>query len=554
MKRAISILAFNFCSMLGIHAQTPFLTMDSININNITAAELVHGDTWYNPAYPGPPYYVSCSNYCVLHDSLTKNISGMGSFWMSGYDSSNQLHIAAQINRYTGIDYWPGPFDLGDSCSYTNSQNWNKIWKVNESDIITFLALTTHTISNTPFSILSWPGQGNIYAQGNSTYLTITNPMAPFVDLNGNGIYEPLLGEYPKIKGDQALWWVFNDNGATHNQTKGNPLGVEIHVMAYGYKRGTLIDNVIYYEYEIANHSPYNYANCRVAQMDITCAGTSLTNYIGFDSVWRMGIAYSGENGFRPCGSPPNLPWTASPMAAVTMIVLPGDTSITYVPAGSFTYFVNDESIIGIPTVDTQFNNYMRAKIRNGTHISDDFVGPGTQTKGYGAGPDCNYVFTGDPAVDSQWSECVCYNNPGFRNFILSSNDFTLNANSSVKLVFALIATDSLAGGCPVAQFTGIRIVADTAWGNYFNPPPQLEVQNIIPAQHFEIAPNPASSLIYIKSDLQINSVELYNIVGQKILEKAPNSNQTELDLSALNSGVYMVRMNGCYVRKIIKQ
>ena len=126
--------------------------------------------------------------------------------------------------------------------------------------------------------------------------------------------------------------------------------------------------------------------------MDITCAGTSLTNYIGFDSVWRMGIAYSGENGFRPCGSPPNLPWTASPMAAVTMIVLPGDTSITYVPAGSFTYFVNDESIIGIPTVDTQFNNYMRAKIRNGTHISDDFVGPGTQTKGYGAGPDCGAV------------------------------------------------------------------------------------------------------------------------------------------------------------------
>ena len=549
MKRAISILAFNFFSMLGIHAQTPFLTMDSININNITAAPLVHGDCWYNPA-------IANDRLCEFPASSGKNLSYIGSLWVSGYDSLDQLHIAGQINRQTGIDYWPGPFDLGDSCSYANSQNWARIWKINESDIITFLALPTHTISNTPYAILSWPGQGNVYAQGTSSYLTVTTPMAPFVDLNSNGIYEPLLGEYPKIKGDKALWWVFNDNGANHNQTNGKPLGVEIHAMAYGYNRGTLIDNVVYYEYDIINQSANNYSNFRVAQSDFVDFGSCyLDNYIGFDSVKRMAIVYDAVNADgTSCGFPPNSYGINPPMAAVTLIQLPGDSIGAYIPAGSFTYFNHDASLIGTPLVDTQFNNYMRSKLKYGKHIVDDFVSPGIPAYGDGSGPECNYVFTGDPAIDSQWSECSCENSTTERTFVLSSNDFTLNANSSVKIVLALIAADSLAGGCPLAQFTGIRIVADTAWGNYFNPPPQLEVQNIIPAQHFEIAPNPASSLIYIKSDLQINSVELYNIVGQKILEKAPNSNQTELDLSALNSGVYMVRMNGCYVRKIIKQ
>ncbi len=219
------------------------------------------------------------------------------------------------------IDYWPGPLDASGSLSYTTSQNWAKIWKVNRSDIQYFQGLSTHTTANTPQAILTWPAKGNVNAQGNGgVSLTVTDDMAPFVDLNGNGIYEPLLGEYPDVKGDQALWWVFSDNGPAHTQTNGTPLGVEVHAMAYGYRRGTLIDNVIYYEYTIVNRSPNTYTDFRIAQWNMAQLGgdynffsgsynAELVNYIGFDSTWRMGITYSAINddgesgGGHPIGS-----------------------------------------------------------------------------------------------------------------------------------------------------------------------------------------------------------------------------------------------------------
>ncbi|MBK7691106.1 MAG: hypothetical protein IPJ31_08310 [Bacteroidetes bacterium] len=57
--------------------------------------------------------------------------------------------------------------------------------------------------------------------------------MAPFVDVNNDNIYNALDGDYPDIEGEQALWWVFNDNGKTHNETNGLPLKIEVKALAY---------------------------------------------------------------------------------------------------------------------------------------------------------------------------------------------------------------------------------------------------------------------------------------------------------------------------------
>ncbi len=115
------------------------------------------------------------------------------------------------------------------------------------------------------------------------------------------------------------------------------------------------------------------------------------------------------------------------------MIVLPGDAGSSYVPAGSFNYYNNDASAVGPPVIDTQYNNYMRSKNKVGAHLRDDFAGGGIPSTGYGTGPNCNYVFNGDPGNFSQWSECSCNNNPGDRRYVLSSNDFTLNSGASQK-------------------------------------------------------------------------------------------------------------------------
>ena len=103
-------------------------------------------------------------------------------------------------------------------------------------------------------------------------------------------------GEYPAIKGDQALWWVFSDNGPTHTETNGKPLGVEVHVMAYAYKRGTLIDNVVYYDYIVINRSANAYSNFRIGLFDDMDLGYFDDDFIGFDSSRRLGITYNGTD------------------------------------------------------------------------------------------------------------------------------------------------------------------------------------------------------------------------------------------------------------------
>jgi len=540
MKKIYILLCVAFEGLApGANAQAPFPTMDSITINNINAAILVHGDMWWNPATSAPK--------CVLEGTMGHIISNAGAIWMSGYDGSGALHIAAQTYRQDGNDYWPGPLDASGALTYTTSQSWAKIWKVYRSDIEYFLSLGTHTTANTPQMILTWPAKGNAYAQGNAgATLTITDNMAPFVDLNGNGIYEPLLGEYPNIPGDEALWWVFSDNGPTHSQTNGRSLDVEVHVMCYGYHRGTTIDNVVYYVYTLVNKSANNYSNFRIAQWDDVQIQYPHDDFIGFDSVWRMGINYNGV----PCdscsgaGTPPE-PGIPSPSSAVTMVVLPGDVPPGYVPAGSFTYYNNDSSIIGFPYVDTQYDNYMRSKSKTGSHVMDDFQGPGIPSTGYNPGPDCNYVFTGNPSNNAQWSECSANNNPGSRCSILSSNDFVLNTGGTQVVVFALIAADTV-GGCPYTSFDSIRVVADTAWKDYFTPLLPSAVASVVSAQSsITLHPNPAHDELYIEDGSNNTgdaSITIYNVIGQVMTVPVQNNaQQSQVDVSMLPDGLYNV-------------
>ncbi len=384
--------------------------------------------------------------------------------------------------------------------------------------------------------------------------------MAPFIDLNGNGIYEPLLGEYPDVRGDEALWWVFSDNGPTHNQSNGNPLGVEVHASSFAYNRGTLIDNVVYYEYTFTNKSVNNYSNMRVAQWDDIDLGYPYDDYIGYDSMWRMGIAYNGTDcDGCSAGYPPTSYGLNPPQSAITMIVLPGDVGTSFVPAGSFTNYQNDASSTGNPNNDTVCNHYMRSILYNGKTIASCFSSGTLPCGGYDSTSIINYVYPGDPSDSTQWSECICGNNPGNRRFVLSSNDFTLNAGSSAKVVVAQIVADSV-GGCPIANFSKIKIVADTAWGNYYHPPaplPPNAIKNLAQTNTINIYPNPTHNVLYLENSVQNTgeeSITFYNIIGQKLNVAITRSgNKKVADISALPNGLYLVEYRNSNIQLTTK-
>ena len=74
---------------------------------------------------------------------------------------------------------------------------------------------------------------------------------------------------------------------------------------------------------------------------------------------------------------------------------------------------------------------------------------------------------------------------------------------------------------------------------------------------NYNIYPNPTNGNIVV-SGSNINMVEVYNLCGQKVLSVEANSNDVNVNMSNLTSGVYMVRIvdnNGnATVNKIIKR
>jgi hypothetical protein len=64
----------------------------------------------------------------------------------------------------------------------------------------------------------------------------VTRSLHPYVEIDGNGYYDPTGGDYPAVPGDQALWFVFNDVGNIHSETGSLPLGIEVRCMAYAFK------------------------------------------------------------------------------------------------------------------------------------------------------------------------------------------------------------------------------------------------------------------------------------------------------------------------------
>mgnify|MGYP000126433403 CR=1 FL=1 len=68
-----------------------------------------------------------------------------------------------------------------------------------------------------------------------------------------------------------------------------------------------------------------------------------------------------------------------------------------------------------------------------------------------------------------------------------------------------------------------------------------------------KIYPNPTSDYINIKSSDKINSVEVYDMLGKKILD----SKHKTINLKSIPNGVYLVKViteNSTHTKRILKQ
>ncbi|HSD13705.1 MAG TPA: T9SS type A sorting domain-containing protein [Flavobacterium sp.] len=76
---------------------------------------------------------------------------------------------------------------------------------------------------------------------------------------------------------------------------------------------------------------------------------------------------------------------------------------------------------------------------------------------------------------------------------------------------------------------------------------------NSFDATSFKAYPNPVKDILNLSYSSEISSVEVYNMLGQKVMVKTLNVAQGQIDMSNLNSGNYIVKVTADGLTKSIK-
>ncbi len=475
-----------------------------------------------------------------------------GGIWIGGYDSDNNLHLAAQqYPNSTLVDIYYGPiaFDYGDS-SYI--LRYNNVWKINKSTILDHVANYKMTGYKVPASIHNWPGNGNV-SNGEAVDL------APYVDVNSNTIYDPANGDYPDIRGDQAIFFITNDAKQLHTNSHAEIMGIEIHGMAYSFASiaDSALNQTVFVNFQIINRRAIDYFNVYVGIFLDMEIGEYFNDFVGSDSLLNMSYGYNGTTNDRIYGN--NSP-------AQGCVILNH-------PLSTFMYYAN---VLGNPPPATtdpgtaiEYYNYLQGVWRNGTPLTRGGTGynPGSIDTS-------SFAFGGDP-LGTGWTEFELGNIARDRRGITTVGPVNLNSGASICLDVAFPYARDYVGN----NLTSIKVLKDRVrsihsfyQGQNYNCP-LLSTKVNQSNQHdnlISIYPNPNNGIFQIDLNQIIHNnnykVEIFNAIGTSIKYSNPNStvgtaikqfNNFDIDISSQPAGIYFVRISDgkkLYSAKIVIQ
>ncbi len=102
--------------------------------------------------------------------------------------------------------------------------------------------------------------------------------------------------------------------------------------------------------------------------------------------------------------------------------------------------------------------------------------------------------------------------------------------------------TSSDASGCLTFTFTSDGSVQFSGWEAMIGCSP-LSAQDIAFNYLFSYFPNPVNNNLTLTAQKDINNIAVYNMLGQEVLRTAPNTMNTEVNMSNLQTGAYFVKV-----------
>lgn len=489
----------------GCNATTAVIDLD---VNNVRARLMNGGDMWWEIPTGNASYEVPKGS--------NKNSLFSGSIWIGGVDKSTGLiKVAAQTYRQTGNDYWTGPLDENNNynISFQTCADWDRFWKINAADINTFRKLYNESDAqgvrnnailqsqaDVPDIIKEWPGRKSTTIKS-ATGGTIPAPnreMAEFVDIDNDGIYNWTHGDYPKILGDQYIWWVFNDKGDAKTETTSEAIGLEIHAGAFAFSTNDCLNEATFYNYKVYNFSTNQLDSTYMATWCDADLGYAFDDFVGCDTARGLGILYNGDafdEGAQGYGF--DLPMVGVDYFQGPKYTIPGSVPArdTELKMTVFTYYNNTGGPTGNPSVLDDFYGFMTGTWKDGQPFT---TAPNARDAGF---PTTRFIFYGDPCKGG-WSEASANNTPNDRRFIHSSGPFPLVPGAAPNDITIGAVWVPNAGAGKSACFSKIQICDDKAqdlFDNSFKLPfgpqaPQVTIQEMDKKIVFDLDNMPSSN------------------------------------------------------------
>ncbi|MEX0967305.1 MAG: T9SS type A sorting domain-containing protein [Bacteroidia bacterium] len=471
--------------------------------NNVRAVIHNGGDMFYNLDFtPGFEVPGGSGKHTLFGAAL----------WIGGLDAGRNLHLAAMTYRQGGYDFYPGPLDTTTGTTTGPAvQAWDSIWAISRAEVEAFKAGGPITSG-----IANWPG--------NSSNTRHSKRMAPFVDADKNGLYEPQHGDYPEVRGSQTLYWVMNDQFAAHTETGGEPLGIEVHATAFVLDTadGNPLDNTVYLEFRIINRSQHTYDSLYYGMFADFDIGFGFDDFIGSNPDLNAFFGYNGDSfddGSQGYGAQP-------PVQSIAFI----GQDLSH-----FMYYNNDFTSQGNPESPIEYYHYLRGRWKDGSALTRG-------GDGYKGTTPATHAYPGDPGNSSEWSEESENHQPGDRRGIGSVGPVRFAPGDELQLTVASIFHPNTGSG-QLGAFSrmedDIQAVAEYYTQNFPTGLPRQPAQG-----RLVLFPNPAQITLGITSSAPIKEIRVLDLSGREMSVSANlQVNHAELNVSALSPGLYFIRI-----------
>lgn len=216
-------------------------------------------------------------------------------------------------------------------------------------------------------------------------------------------------------------------------------------------------------------------------------------------------------------------------------------------------------SLPNLPLGASSRSVHVRLRFASGTLSQDNFVfnwGTGatgqafayhqsassTKLLGWG-GSGYDYILAGGVSFGQWYENVFTYNGTSLSIYrdgnLLGSTPATLNTTGDIfRIGVSNSGIQKLQADIDYIRIFNQALTTSQVSSLYANPALSNSVAEINNFK-FNLYPNPASDILNIEFNEAIKSVEIYSLQGQKVLE----TNQTEINISNLASGMYIVKV-----------